>query len=48
MRFGITLAIGFVVLVVLFCLAGNAVESAMANVDGTNGVIGSTYVQANP
>lgn len=40
-------AIGFGIMVVLFFVAGNAVESFAASIDGSNGVMGSAYT-ANP
>jgi hypothetical protein len=47
MRTLITIAIGFTIMAVLFCYAGNAVEAFAASVDGSNGVMGSAY-SANP
>lgn len=47
MRTLITIAIGFTIMAVLFVCAGNAVEAFAASVDGSNGVMGSSYT-ANP
>ena len=43
MRTLITIAIGFAIMAVLFCYAGNAVEAFTASIDGSNGVAGSSY-----
>ncbi len=43
MRTLITIAIVFGIMAVLFCYAGNAVEAFAASVDGSNGVMGSSY-----
>lgn len=40
-------AIGFTIMAILFFVAGNAVESFAASIDGSNGVAGSAYT-ANP
>lgn len=36
--------VGIVIMAIVISIAGNAVESFTDSIDGTNGVMGSTYV----